>query len=164
MGNQQSISSTNQNEKNNDNILIKEHLKLSSSFEKEKTIYNLNDLKIFGNSSSVLGETSEASSMDIMMKETNESIKSLDENNFKGENLNYIINPKETNLKCSSNMNENLNNCKKTVVVKIVWNEGGENVFISGNFVNWSQWFFMTKKDNQHFEIIFVNFLIIFVC
>jgi len=159
MGNQQSISSKNQNEKHNENLLIKEEqLKLPNYLQKEKTIYNLNDLKIFGNSSSLLGETSEASSLDIMMKETNESIKSLDENNFKNENPNYMINPKEINLKYNTNAKEKINSRKKTVFLKIVWNEGGENVFISGNFVNWSQWFFMTKIDNQHFEIIFVNF------
>lgn len=36
------------------------------------------------------------------------------------------------------------------------WREGGNIVYITGSFSNWSQWFIMTKSNNR-FEISLVN-------
>jgi hypothetical protein len=36
------------------------------------------------------------------------------------------------------------------------WKEGGENVYVAGNFSNWSQWHMMNKINNK-FELIMVK-------
>jgi len=41
------------------------------------------------------------------------------------------------------------------------WKEGGNNVYITGSFSNWSQWFIMSKINNT-FELNLVNFFLIF--
>lgn len=158
MGNQQSISSNNLNDNNiHEQINNYNQIHIPNLNQKDTKMINLNQIKYEANSS-VLGDKSEMSSSDIMMKETNESIKSIDDVNMKMDIFNNLNNQKEINAKNahgnSSNPNQNNN-----IFIRIVWNEGGDNVFISGNFVNWSQWFYMNKKD-QHFEIVFVILLL----
>lgn len=154
MGNQQSISSNNINENEikypNSNI----EANTPQIIQKENKNYNVNESKYLENSLSNLADKSELSSSDIMMKETNESIKSIEEVNMRNDNIINLSYLKENNLKSFQNANSNPN-INKNAFVKIVWNEGGENVFISGNFVNWNQWFYMNKKEKS-FEIVFV--------
>lgn len=160
MGNQQSISSNNLNDNVNEQKDFNNHIHIPHLNQKEAKTNNLNhDLKyIDNNTSSVIGDKSEISNSDIMMKETNESIKSIDDVSMKIDFTNSSNNQREINAKNIHVSNFNMNNININIFIKIVWNEGGNNVFISGNFVNWSQWFYMKKKD-QHFEIVFVIIL-----
>lgn len=157
MGNQQSISSNNHNDNLNTLLHLNNHLVIPHINQKvnERPCYN--EIK-FDNTSSVLGDKSEIYSSDIMMKETNESIMSIDDCNMKMEFSNNLNSQKEINTK-NAHSNYSKSNQNKNIFIKIVWNEGGDNVFISGNFGNWTQWFFMNKKD-QHFEIVFVIILL----
>lgn len=38
------------------------------------------------------------------------------------------------------------------VEVEFIWKEGGNEVFLTGSFVNWKQWFNLEKKENQVFS------------
>lgn len=157
MGNQQSISSNNLNDNVNDQMVFNNNKQNHNFVTKESKIFNLNEIKYTPNTSSVFGDKSEMSNSDIMMKETNESIKSIDDTNIKLEFSNAVNNQREINNSNLYSVIQNSNQ-NKNIFIKIVWNEGGSNVFISGNFVNWNQWFYMVKK-NQHFEIVFVIIL-----
>lgn len=157
MGNQQSISSNNHNDNQNTQVHLNNHLLIPHVSQKAKETPNCNEIK-YDKSFSALGDRSEISSSDLMMKETNESIKSIDDVNMKMENFNNFNSQKEINTK-NAHSNISNSNMNKNIIIKIVWNEGGDNVFISGNFGNWTQWFFMNKKD-QHFEIVFVIILL----
>jgi len=46
----------------------------------------------------------------------------------------------------SSNLNQDPN----LVNTRFVWKEGGNNVYMTGSFVNWNQRFLMTKEDNDY--------------
>lgn len=48
------------------------------------------------------------------------------------------------------------------IATKFEWNEGGINVFVVGNFNNWSQWFIMEKNNDNSFHLTLVR-LIIFI-
>ncbi len=37
------------------------------------------------------------------------------------------------------------------------WNDGGNVVYITGNFSNWTQWFMMNKIDKNKFQLNLVN-------
>jgi hypothetical protein len=37
------------------------------------------------------------------------------------------------------------------------WNDGGNVVYITGNFSNWTQWFMMNKIDKNKFLLNLVN-------
>ncbi len=161
MGNQLSISS-NKLKKNeieyHPNSNIQTNIKQLN--ENAYKNYNIDNLKDKGYSSSNLDDKSEFSSSDIIMKETNESIKSVDDFIVNIDNVVNLNCLRDKNLKNPQNALSN-SNLNKNIFVKIVWNEDGENVFISGNFVNWNQWFYLNKKDKS-FEIVFVNFFLIF--
>jgi len=154
MGNQQSISSNNHNDNENKQGELSNQIVIAHVGHKANQI-NLSGIK-FEKNSCVLWDRSEMSSSDIMMKETNESIKSIDDVNMKNDFFNNLNSQKNLNTKNQHSDNPSSNQHKK-IFIKIVWKEGGENVFISGNFVNWNQRFYMNRKD-QHFEIVFVIF------
>lgn len=42
------------------------------------------------------------------------------------------------------------------VPTTFVWKEGGRSLYITGSFSNWTQWFVMTKINNN-FELTLVN-------
>jgi hypothetical protein len=90
------------------------------------------------NTSSYHGIKSEASS-DIMMKDTKESNKS---NTNSEETTEKKIEPEE--------------NHDKKIKTTFFWREGGNTVYITGNFSNWNQWFLMNKEEN-YFSLVLVN-------
>lgn len=155
MGNQQSISSNNNNGEINQPFNSNKFQFISNNNFNDKNLIDLNCLATKGVSSSIMANNTEISS-DIMMRETNESLKSREEhfNCDRSDCRNYI----EQNRIGISHQYP-----YPTVLITIEWNEGGENVFISGNFVNWSQWFLMNKKTNNTYEISFVIFWFFFL-
>jgi len=158
MGNEQSISSNieNDNIKQSNNINNQIHIPHSKQKNQKKNLNN-NVKYIESTSSDIpIENKSEMSNSDITMKETNESIYDVNINmkNSLFNNQNREIITSATSNAFQFN-NSNLINRKKNIFYKIVWNEGGDDVLISGNFVNWNQWLLMNKKD-QHYEIIFV--------
>lgn len=160
MGNQQSQSSNLTNDLNNlglnKNLNNKEfiisNLENQSFHTPNKQNETLNSINM---SSTSIGNKSEVFS-DITMKETNESFKSVDgsekEYTFKIEKV-----PKNDNANNLNGENKIDNNNKASI--KFEWNEGGDIVYISGTFSNWTHWFLMEKK-NKNFEIFLVNYLI----
>jgi hypothetical protein len=42
------------------------------------------------------------------------------------------------------------------IPITFTWKEGGTNVYVTGSFSNWNQWFQMVKINNN-FELVLVN-------
>jgi hypothetical protein len=42
------------------------------------------------------------------------------------------------------------------IPITFVWKEGGTNIYVTGSFSNWNQWFQMVKINNN-FELVLVN-------
>jgi hypothetical protein len=60
-----------------------------------------------------------------------------------------FISPNNSMLTSSSISVENEDYSKSKIPTKIVWREGGNVVYVTGDFANWKQWFVMNKSiDN----------------
>ena len=90
------------------------------------------------NTSSYTGIKSEVSS-DIMMKDTKESNKSISASE-------------------EATMEKKIE-IEKKIKTRFYWKEGGNTVYITGNFSNWSQWFLMNKEDNK-FSLVLVKYFL----
>ena len=64
------------------------------------------------------------------------------------------ISTKESN-ECET-IPENLDFKDQEIPTLFEWKEGGENVYIAGDFSNWSQWHLMNKINNK-FELFLVK-------
>lgn len=95
------------------------------------------------NTSSYTGVKSEVSS-DILMKDSKESYRS--NTNTNSQELN------EKKIEMEHEIPE------KKIKTTFYWRDGGNTVYITGNFSNWSQWFLMNKEDN-HFSLVLVRIL-----
>ncbi len=93
----------------------------------------------YNNTSSYAGIRSEVSS-DIMMKDTKESYKSM-------TNSEEVI-----EKKAKEDYSE------KKIKTVFYWRDGGNTLYITGNFSNWNQWFLMNKEDNGLFSLILVKY------
>lgn len=86
--------------------------------------------------------------------------KNLDENlkdysSYRGiksntQSINTESPTNETSLQSNSSSKHKDSN--DLVEVEFIWKEGGNEVFLTGSFVNWKQWFNMEKKENQVFS------------
>jgi hypothetical protein len=95
---------------------------------------NINLMQI--NNSSSYREMNSENSSDIMMIDTKES------NTYSEEIANKL------------KLNQESKNLIRTI---FHWKDQGNNVYITGNFSNWNQWFLMTKEPNQLFSLMLVN-------
>lgn len=50
----------------------------------------------------------------------------------------------------------NINNEEIKVPTHFEWKDGGDTVYITGSFCNWTQWFLMNKIDNNLFQLTLV--------
>ena len=69
--------------------------------------------------------------------------------NTESENLN-INSPEITNISESDNNNNNTPISffnMKTIQYKITWNEGGNKVLLTGDFVEWNTYFVLSKDE-----------------
>jgi len=86
--------------------------------------------------------------------------KNLDENlkdysSYRGIKSNTVsINTESPTNETSiqSNISSSHKESNELVEVEFIWKEGGSEIFLTGSFVNWKQWFNLEKRDNQLFS------------
>lgn len=92
----------------------------------------------------------------IETKENNSSYKGIKTcGDFSANDLEK--DPKEELTTECQTIPENLDAKEIKIPTAFEWKEGGNIVYITGTFSNWSQWFIMTKINNK-FELNLVNF------
>ncbi len=93
----------------------------------------------------------------IMSKETNSSYKGV--KTCGDSNGSYLEKDRkeEQTTECQT-ITENLDVKDVKIPTAFEWKEGGNSVYITGTFSNWSQWFMMSKINNK-FELNLVNLL-----
>jgi hypothetical protein len=93
----------------------------------------------------------------IESKETNSSYKGVKTcGDFSANDLKKE--PKEELTTECQTIPENLEAKEIKIPTDFEWKEGGNVVYITGTFSNWSQWFIMNKINNK-FELNLVNFI-----
>jgi hypothetical protein len=84
-----------------------------------------------------------------MVKDTYSSYKGLKTENSENPPI------KESSIETNSNYNKEKEDLK--VQTHFEWKEGGNVVYVTGSFSNWSQWFVMNKTQNNIFDLTLVK-------
>lgn len=77
---------------------------------------------------------------------------------FQTDNYSYNGMKSDLNSTYKSGSNISLQTADKTndddrVLTKFEWREGASMVYVTGSFVNWTQWFIMQKIEDNYFEL-----------
>jgi hypothetical protein len=75
------------------------------------------------------------------------TIKDSDTDSYK-KNENEVSNKDKESTECQT-IPENSDFKDLKIPTLFEWKEGGENIYIAGNFSNWSQWHMMNKINNK---------------
>lgn len=67
---------------------------------------------------------------------------------------NYFLDPISTNEKPNE---KNSKNETEGIEIMFVWKEGGNDVFITGSFAGWKQYFMLDKKDDYYYRKIVLS-------
>ncbi len=86
----------------------------------------------------------------------------INENNNNSNDNNIDNEKSKVNLstECSTG---NLSDKEVKIPTIFEWKDGGNLVYVVGNFNNWGQRFIMNKIDEKNFELLLVNYYFVFI-
>lgn len=134
-----------------------------SSENKKKLIQNINKLQ---KNSSSANEKNPNSFLEINTKESSSyrGIKTIENEDSSEKNTTEEINKREKRTEKTTNCTSVTENvCVDESCIKIPtnfeWKESAGVVYLTGSFSNWTQWFMMSKKSHDLFELTLVLFV-----